>query len=289
MLTSNNLYSIGSKGSTVVQIQKIVGALPDGIFGKDTESCVRVYQAQHHLTVDGIVGVKTLTEMGLLTQCSNCLITSQHYMPTSEYFRGPVTKNWIVWHHTAGWDNPYAVIDMWANDRRAKVGTEYVIGGQHPLTQSNQYDGEIVQAFPEGSYAWHTGTGINDLHIQSVGIELCNIGPIIHGKTYVNTNVHQNQIYTLKKSFRNSSQYQKYSDKQLESLKALTLSLANQYNIDLHEGLYKWVKEKGADGFDYINGAYANSHKGLYTHTNLTSQKSDCFPQDELIDMLLSL
>ena len=283
------VYVKGAQGPMVAKIQKIVGCGIDGVFGQVTEDHVRVYQAQHNLVVDGIVGEKTLTAMGLLNDCLNCFVTSQHFLPTSEYFRGPVPKNWIVWHHTAGWDNPYSVIDLWASDRRAKVGTEFVIGGQHPLTQSDKYDGEIVQAFPAGGYAWHTGTGMNELHIQSVGIELCNIGPVVNGKTYVHTDIAKQQICTLDKAFRGTAQYQKYSDKQLQSLKTLTLQLADKYNIDLHEGLYQWVKDKGAAGFDVVNQGYANKHKGLYTHTNLTLAKSDCFPQPELIDLLLSL
>jgi hypothetical protein len=283
------IYRVGSRGSTVVAIQKIVGAAPDGYFGPDTERCVRVFQAQHSLVADGIVGPLTFAAMGILEQCKTCLVQSQHFLPAHEYFRGPVPKNWIVWHHTAGWDNPYSVIDMWASDKRAKVGTEFVIGGQHPITQSNRFDGEIVQAFPERGYAWHTGTGMNELHIQSVGIELCNIGPVINGKTYVNTDIAKAQICTLNKAFRGTAQYHKYSEKQLQSLKTLTLHLAHKYNIDLHEGLYKWVKDKGAAGFDMVNQGYANRHKGLYSHTNLSAGKSDCFPQPELIDLLLSL
>lgn len=283
------IYRLGSRGEVVKQIQAIVGCNQDGIFGRLTEQHVRVYQAQHNLVVDGIVGEKTLTVMGLLNSCSACFPNATHFLPATEYFRGPVPKHWIIWHHTAGWDNPYAVIDMWANDRRAKVGTEYVIGGQHPLHQTFKYDGEIVQAFPEGGYAWHTGTGINELHIQSVGIELCNIGPIKDRKTYVGTSVVDEQICTLAQPFRGFSQYQKYSDKQLQSLKTLTLHLADKYDIDLHAGLYQWVKQHGAKGFDIVNQDYANKNKGLYSHTNLTLGKSDCFPQQELIDLLMSL
>lgn len=289
MSSNHTIYRKGSTGSIVVEIQKIVGVEPDGIFGKDTEDHVRIYQASRNLLPDGVVGEKTLIAMGLIQDCTNCLVTSQKFMPTSEYFRGPVPKRWIIWHHTAGWDNPFATINQWANDRRGKVGTEFVIGGQHPLTASGKFDGQIVQAFPEGGYAWHTGTGMNELHIQSVGIELCNIGPIVNGKTYVNTDVNRQQICTLDKAFRGTAQYHRYSEKQLDSLKTLTLHLADKYNIDLHEGLYKWVKNKGADGFNMVDGGYANKHKGLYSHSNLTFGKSDCFPQPELIDLLLSL
>lgn len=285
---SDTIYRKGSRGTMVAKIQKIVGTNPDGIFGSITEQFVKLYQANHNLIPDGIVGRLTLAEMGLLHACDDCLIFQQHWMPATEYFRGPVAKHWIIWHHTAGWDNPFGTINYWAGDNRGRVGTEFVIGGQHPDNIQKQYDGKIVQAFPEGSYAWHTGTGNSALHLNSVGIELCNIGMVKNGKTYVNTTIHTDQICTLDKPFRGFSQYHRYSDAQLLALKDLTLHLANKYNIDLKIGLYEWVKAKGAAGFDVINLDYANKNRGLYTHTNLTSQKSDCFPQPELIDLILS-
>jgi hypothetical protein len=283
------IYRIGSRGKTVAQIQKVVGTKSDGIFGPITEQFVKLYQANHGLVPDGIVGSKTLSEMGLLHDCTDCLIFEQNFMPTTEYFRGPVAKHWIVLHHTAGWDDPFSTINMWANDRRSRVGTEFVIGGQHPDGFRKQHDGKIVQAFPEGSYAWHTGTGNSAMHINSVGIELCNIGYVKNFHTYVNTPIDSSQICTLKKPFRGFSQYHKYSDAQLHSTKALLLHLADKYDIDLSIGLISWIKRFGADAFDHINLTFAERNKGLYTHTNLTSQKSDCFPQPELIDMLLSL
>lgn len=283
------IYQVGSKGEVVARIQKIVGCDIDGVFGEQTKEYVQIYQINRGLKPDGIVGEKTQISMGLLEVCDDCMINTQHFMPTTEYFRGPVPKHWIFWHHTAGWENPISTIDMWANDRRAKVGTEYVIGGQHPSNGSTKYDGQIVQAFPEGGYAWHTGTGVTNSHIQSVGIELCSIGCLTNGKSYVGTDVSPNQICTLKQNFRGFSQFHKYSDAQLKALRTLTLHLAEKYNIDLHVGLYQWVKELGAAGFNKIDGGFVERNKGLYTHTNVTSQKTDCFPQPELIDMLLSL
>lgn len=283
------VYRIGSEGLMVRKIQKIVGSVPDGFFGPITESYVKIYQAQNGLLPDGIVGPLTLTKMGLLRNCDDCLVFEQHFMPTTEYFRGPVSKHWIVLHHTAGWDDPFATINMWANDRRSRVGTEFVIGGQHPLNRSTKHDGKIVQAFPEGGYAWHTGTGKNNLHVQSVGIEICNIGWVKNGHTYVNTPINADQICTLKKPFRGYRQYHKYSDAQLDATKALLIHLGEKYNIDLKAGLVQWIKRFGADAFDHINPNFANGNHGIYSHSNLTSQKSDCFPQPELIDMLLSI
>lgn len=49
----------------VSQIQKIVGAYPDGIWGAVTTECVRKWQMENGLTADGLVGPATLAVMGI--------------------------------------------------------------------------------------------------------------------------------------------------------------------------------------------------------------------------------
>lgn len=51
---------IGSRGSAVKEVQKLVGADPiDGIFGPETKGKVDAFQRRHHLIVDGVVGPHT--------------------------------------------------------------------------------------------------------------------------------------------------------------------------------------------------------------------------------------
>ena len=57
----------------------------------------------------------------------------------------------------------------------------------------------------------------------------------------------------------------------------------------MHEGLYKWIKEKGAKGFDFNEDAYYGKVKGLLTHTHTRKDKTDMFPQQELMDMIMTL
>ena len=54
------LYKKGSKGEVVRQIQKALHLYADGIFGILTEEAVKEFQKDNGLTVDGIVGPKTL-------------------------------------------------------------------------------------------------------------------------------------------------------------------------------------------------------------------------------------
>lgn len=56
-------YKVGSKGEMVKKIQGVVKCYPDGVFGRLTEEAVKVWQKEHGLTDDGIVGVATLAKM----------------------------------------------------------------------------------------------------------------------------------------------------------------------------------------------------------------------------------
>lgn len=234
--------------------------------------------------------------MGILTtdnaensEVVNALEIKKYWMPENTYFKGPVPKNWIFLHHTAGGPNPYQVADMWARDNRGNVATEYILGGQNVSNNNNKFDGELVQCFPEGGYGWHTGTGNSVMHRNSVGIEVCCMGQIVNGKTYVNTPADSSQIIKLAKPFRGYQYWHNYSDSQIITLKNWILFIANKYNIDPRVGLVQWVKEKGADGFDVLDLTKANSTPGMYSHTNVIRGKVDMYPHPDLIDMLLSL
>ena len=62
------LYKLGSKGEDVKQIQKaLAGAglavIVDGIYGQNTKAAVEVFQREHGLTADGVVGPATLAKL----------------------------------------------------------------------------------------------------------------------------------------------------------------------------------------------------------------------------------
>lgn len=52
-------------GPEVVEVQRIVGVTPDGVYGPDTEAAVVKWQAAHGLVADGEVGPDTWAAMGL--------------------------------------------------------------------------------------------------------------------------------------------------------------------------------------------------------------------------------
>jgi len=292
------LLKVGSRGKQVKDLQEFLGADADGIFGKGTEAAVKEWQAANGLVADGLVGSATWDAMGLATtddsektyETSNGLIVNRHFLPEGEYKSGPTNKEYIFLHHTAGWHNPYNCIDQWGRDSRGAVATEFVLGGPSVKGNSDEYDGVMVQAFPEGAYGWHLGkNGSQHMHTHSVGIEVCNFGWIKDGKTYAGTKVVDSQLVELAEPFRGFKTWHKYSDDQIEVLDKWIRWIGERDGIDIRAGLPALVKEKGADAFEFNEDAYYGKVKGIWTHTNTRKDKFDMFPQQELLDMLMSL
>lgn len=292
------LLKVGSRGKEVKELQEFLNIGADGIFGKGTEASVKKWQSENSLIADGIVGPATWDAMGLATTdfseqiytTENGLIIERHFLPVGEYKTGPTNKEYVFLHHTAGWHNPFRTIDHWGRDSRGAVATEFVLGGPSIKGNDNKYDGKMVQAFPEGGYGWHLGkNGSQHMHTHSVAIEVNNFGYIVDGKTYAGTTAHESQIVELAKPFRGHKTWHRYSDAQIEALHKWILWIAERDSIDVRAGLPALIKEKGADAFEWNEDAYYGRVKGLWTHTNTRKDKVDMFPQQELMDMLVSL
>lgn len=291
------VFKIGYCGDEVKQIQLALGLKADGIFGKKTESAVIKFQKEHGLFPDGIVGEQTLDALNINFDTDLSIFNNfdfdidEYHLPSEEYLNGNYKNEYIILHHTAGGANPRAVVDGWKKDCIGKVATEFVVGGQNCKTGNLKYDGQIVRAFPEGCQGYHIGSsGSSYMNTHSVGIEICNFGYIKDGKTYTGTIADSNQIVSLDSPFRGFSQWHKYSDEQINAVRELLLYISNRDNIDLHEGLYRWIQEDGVmKAFDFHEDAYDGKVKGLLTHTNIRKDKFDCSPQPNLVDMIMSL
>jgi len=304
---------LGSKGEDVKVLQSFLKLPVDGIFGPKTETAVKEWQSNYGIKSDGVVGPKTQAAMGFLNTdltetpdgLSDRLIIEKSYLPKNQYFEGPTPKQWLFLHHTAGWHDPYGTIAAWGRDDRGEVATEFVLGGPSIKGNDNTKDGILVQSFPTGGWGWHLGTGRSTMHSNSVGIEVCNFGQLTKGGykkngvwvalkpnsfyTYVGVEVHSSQIVELSKPFRGHKFWHKYSDKQLIILQDWIYFVANRDSIDIRKGLPTMIKNIGVDAFDFLNVDYVKNNPGLWSHTNVLAGKVDVFPQQELVDLLISL
>jgi len=288
----------GDKGNAVKDLQEFLEITADGDFGPGTEAAVKKWQAENGLVADGIVGPKTWDAMGLATTdeseqvytTDNGLIVNRHFLPKGEYLEGPSKKEYCFLHHTAGWNNPYKTVRNWGNDTRGRIATEFVLGGQKLTNGNADYDGVMVQCMPEGAYGWHLGkNGSQYMHKHSVGIEVNNFGYLKNGKAYQGSTAHASQIVELAEPFRGYKEWHRYSDAQIEALDKWIRWIGERDGIDIRAGLPALVKEHGAAAFEFNADAYYGKVKGLWTHTNTRKDKTDMFPQQELLDLLVSL
>lgn len=289
----------GSRGSGVKQIQIALGIDADGIFGTQTENAVKKFQKENGLYPDGIVGKKTLnvlninfdTDLSIIQPSDIILDIDEYHLSKGQYLNGKYNNDYIILHHTAGGPSPRSVVDWWERDTLGRVATEFVVGGQNCSNGNTRYDGQIVRTYPEGCQGYHIGSsGSSYMNSHSVGIEICNFGYVKNGKTYTGASVIPEQTISLDTPFKGYTLWHKYSDEQIKAVKELLLYISKRDNIDLHEGLYKWIKKEGpTKAFDFHKEAYEGKVKGLLTHTNIRKDKVDCSPQPNLVDMILSL
>lgn len=267
------------------------------------------------------------------------------FLSNDEYFPTSYKKTTIYLHHTSGSHRPDWVVSGWDKDSNSdgstrKIATSFVVGGKSSRDGDSTWDGVIVRCFDESQWAWHLGAGGGMFDKISIGIEICNYGWLQRSNTgqfmtYVNTPVPEDQVCELRIPFRGYRYYQKYTDRQLESVRELLIYLGNKFNINLRMGLQEWIQKEqlimpndlsileqqkwlNSNGFVGKNGQYltedglwgANTayavqsvgqsafeynpltktgYPGIWTHTNIRTDKTDCSPQPNLISMINTL
>ena len=314
------LLKKGSKGPDVKDLQEALGLAADGIFGSGTEAAVKEFQKENDLTVDGLVGRGTWEILGLDTDQTGWDVATDKddkleslgkyttkggleidraYLDGDEFVRdcGKIEPLGFFIHHTAGWDNPYNTINNWNRDTRGRVATQYCIGGTNVKGKDAPNDGVVVECFPNNYLGWHLGkVGKFAISKFSGGVELNNFGYLTKKGdkyyTYVNTEVKPEYVCDLGYKFRGHQYWHAYSDKQIESLRLLILHLKDIYpKMDLENGIPKMLKEgvHPKEAFEFNEDAYNAKQFGLWSHTSVRKDKFDCFPQEELVNMLKGL
>ena len=207
-------------------------------------------------------------------------VIHRHYLPKGEYIKGPIKNHYIFLHHTAGNPNPYRCIDHWGRDSRGRIATEFVLGGINHRNGDDEFNGVMVQAFPEGCQGWHLGrTGSGYMNRHSVGLEICNMGYLDSKDltTYVGSKCIKEQVCELPEHFKGKLHWHNYSDEQIKETEKWIKYVAERDEIDIRLGLKQYIKKFGpTKGFDFQEDAYYGKVKGLLTHTNVRKGKMDC-------------
>ncbi|MEM6766720.1 MAG: peptidoglycan-binding domain-containing protein [Bacteroidota bacterium] len=305
---------LDDEGQSVLVLQKLLkkaGLTPSdhGKVDAATDEAIKSFQQKESLGVDGIAGPNTWKRL-LTKHYSFGLGAKNQFLESNEFMSEIFEKNTIYIHHTAGSGKADGVIQWWEKDNetygvdRYRVGTAFVIG-RTLLGGSEKYDGKTWRAFKE--YYWcnhlglgkrHTGKGKTHnkmLEKQSIGIEICSYGHLTKegskfyfiikdssGKIVVKREIPADQVCTLDKPWRGHSHFHKYTEKQIAETKRIILLLSYLFDINIPDTSYdaSWfdIKQDALDG-----------KPGLWTHCNVRPDKTDCFPQPELIEMLNGL
>lgn len=218
-------------------------------------------------------------------------------LPDNQYYKEVFPKKQIYLHHTVSGDGYDGDLSSWRNTPE-KVATCVVV----------ERNGDIIQCFSSKYWAHHLGVkstelikhGIPanrnlELNQSSIGIEIDSWGGLCKtddGKFYPATwdgskfapNVRLREINPVNvieypNGFRGFKYFEKYTEAQINSVRDLLVYWCDFYKIS---------KKEMTNIFDINKDAY-NLVSGIFTHVSVRSDKSDCHPQPELIQMLKSL
>jgi|TARA_B110000908_G_scaffold14652_1_gene16763 N-acetyl-anhydromuramyl-L-alanine amidase AmpD len=292
----NQIIKLGFTGGLVESLQEKLNLKKTGVFDQDLLESIKLFQKNNNLKQDGIVGYLTWKHLNLSPDeiyadtdaSTSATWITQYNLPSGEFVDEETHKDFIILHSNHGTLDPHKQIDLWATDQRGRVGSHYVIGGPN-----SEKDGLILQAIKDHNWGYHLGPIKNTrLQQNSISIELCSFGPLEHkDNKYFNwygLEVDKNQVGILEHKWNGYKYFHKYSEAQIESLKALLLLIKNRHGVNLSAGLHSFIKNKKSNPFEYnLPGISINN--GVLSHSNIDPKKSDLFPQIELIEMLRSI
>lgn len=199
--------------------------------------------------------------------------------------RSKTHKTQILLHHTVSQPGlGKGVIDTW-NRTKFKDGSPSTVAVHYVLDT----DGTFYQCFDLDFWADHVGVKHKNnsrINQTSIGIEVVNWGGLTNrlGAIYspygnVVGSFNDPSIISFPSGYRGYYFYQRYTKAQIDALSQMLLFLGNKYGIPMKYNSTMWDLSQDALGLK----------PGIWTHTSYRDDKSDMFPQDDLIGMLKSL
>ena len=230
--------------------------------------------------------------------------------PESQYNKIETKKKQIVLHHTVSGRGVKGDINWWLQDVK-KIATHFLIdhdGVIHQLFSTKYWAnhlGVYNEIFQQNNvdFIYRVVGGkriiINNrlLNEESIGIEIDSWGGLVKHtdqKWYpgaFNTEkgcyeprlnlrpIPDDQIEFYPNGYRGFFGYEKYTDKQIESLGSLLVYLCETFNISKQYNSDMW----------YISRDALQGNLGIWSHVSYRPDKSDAHPQHDLKVMLMNL
>lgn len=195
----------------------------------------------------------------------------------TETWERPSKPTQICLHHTASGAGIQGDVNWWIGDN-TQVSTPLIIGR----------DGIAYQLYP--SERWAYALGLKHalrrfVESMTISIEIDSWGYLTlkNGKFYswAGAVIPASEVCTLQTPWRGQKYFHKYTPEQIETVHLLLHHFGQKYGIDL--------SYKGDKVFNVNDNAVFAQVPGVYSHASFRSDKTDCQPQPDFIQMLKTL
>jgi len=205
-------------------------------------------------------------------------------------------KTQIYLHHTAGSSNILATLRTWDSKAASKIATHYIISPE-----------QTEHVFKDEYWANHLGIpgstfkALNityrNLNITSLSIELTSYGALTkRGNKYYNAYGGEVAESKVGKpvdaqgreilNYKGFQYYEKYTDKQIAECEKVVKAWMDKFGINYtfnYSDLFPPAK------LTSLSKNALRGVAGIYTHNSVRTDKSDVWPQKELVEMLKRL
>ncbi len=213
--------------------------------------------------------------------------------PDTQYVKVLTAKDIFIIHHTAGRDNAEQMYNIWATDTQGRVCTAYGITRNGKIYQgfSTKYWGYALRInAPSNNIPaqYRKATIDATINARAIQVELCNWGGLKRGtddklyawpSNFSKVVVPESEAIFYPNAYRGFNWFHVYPSAQIQALQKLILFHHEQDDIVLDYQEDMWETTSRA-----LKGT-----PGIWTHTSYRTDKSDCHPQPELIQMLRGL
>lgn len=205
--------------------------------------------------------------------------TLKRPLQDDQFYKQAFLKKYIFLHHTAGASAQSAI--EWWNSKPDRIATPFII----------ERNGTIYENFDPKYWSYALGVkGGTYIEKSAIHIEIVSFGKIDkEGNDFYfqlnpqshKTPIPESDVKVFDQPYRDCFFYQKYTDAQVASILALLPELLREFpSITVQPSI---------KNFWELQNKNSNLPPGIWSHTSVRKDKSDIFPQENLIEGLYSL